>query len=150
MSSSNDVTTLHFRIDCIPPKATSQQKGVFIAGGKPRFFKRKNVKAAENDLTAMLLPFRPSGPLGGPLAMRVHYQFPYRKSDTKKFAAAAWRPHTVKPDADNLVKLLTDQMTRLGFWLDDAQVYSVTIEKHFAQRPGIEIWIDAEIGRDTH
>ena len=39
----------------------------------------------------------------------------------------SWR--TSKPDTDNLEKALKDEMTRLHFWHDDAQVCSEIVEK---------------------
>ena len=49
---------------------------------------------------------------------------------------------TSKPDTDNLVKMLKDVMTELGFWKDDAQVASEVIEKYWAQIPGIYVKVE--------
>ena len=48
---------------------------------------------------------------------------------------------TNKPDTDNLVKLLKDCMTKVGFWKDDAQVTRDIVEKFWADIPGIYIRI---------
>ena len=46
---------------------------------------------------------------------------------------------TSKPDTDNLIKLLKDCMTKVGFWKDDAQVASEINEKFWAAVSGIYI-----------
>ena len=54
----------------------------------------------------------------------------------------SWR--TSKPDTDNLEKALKDEMTRLHFWHDDAQVCSEIVEKFWADPCGVfvrlEVW----------
>ena len=44
-----------------------------------------------------------------------------------------------KPDTDNLNKMLKDEMTKLHFWKDDAQVCLEIIEKFWALTPGLYI-----------
>lgn len=48
-------------------------------------------------------------------------------------------PHARKPDLDNLCKELLDCMTRLHFWHDDGQVFSVRMEKRYADPPFIRV-----------
>ena len=54
---------------------------------------------------------------------------------------------TVKPDTDNLQKLLKDVMTKLSYWKDDAQVASEISEKFYAQFPGIFIQITDDLNK---
>lgn len=43
--------------------------------------------------------------------------------------------HAQKPDADNLVKLVLDRITRLGLiWRDDSQVAYLTVAKYWADK----------------
>lgn len=49
---------------------------------------------------------------------------------------------TTKPDTDNMIKLLKDCMTKLGYWTDDALVASEITEKFWADVPGIYIRIE--------
>lgn len=50
----------------------------------------------------------------------------------------------LKPDTDNLEKALKDEMTRLHFWHDDAQVCSEIVEKFWSAPCGVfvrvEVW----------
>jgi crossover junction endodeoxyribonuclease RusA len=133
---------IKFRIDCNPPKATSQQKGVMVIAGKPRFFKRKHVKQAENDITALLMPHRPKTPLVGPVRLLVVWAYPWRKSEPKRNRERGYMPCDTRPDCSNIVKGLEDCMTRLGFWGDDSQVADLRFVKQWSDHPGIYVEIE--------
>ena len=47
-----------------------------------------------------------------------------------------------KPDTDNLIKMLKDEMTKAGFWKDDALVASEIVEKFWAETPGIYVEVE--------
>ena len=138
--------TLSFSINCIPPKATSQQKGVMVIGGHPRFFKKKHVKQAEDSLMSLLMPHSPAVPFVGPVKLTVYWTYPWRKSEKKSVIAQGCAPCDTRPDCDNIVKALSDCLTRLNFFNDDSQVYSLTFEKYWGNVPGIEVKI---IGSDS-
>jgi Holliday junction resolvase RusA-like endonuclease len=48
---------------------------------------------------------------------------------------------TSKPDTDNLIKMIKDEMTRLGFWGDDAQICSEWSAKLYGRTSGVFIKI---------
>ena len=48
---------------------------------------------------------------------------------------------TVKPDCSNAIKALEDCLTKLGFWDDDSQVASLTVDKAWGDRVGISVAI---------
>jgi hypothetical protein len=53
-------------------------------------------------------------------------------------AAKRGKPHTAKPDSDNLVKLALDALCRAGvLWGDDARAAFVTVRKVWAARGGL-------------
>ena len=133
---------LSFRLDCIPPTATAQQKGVFVRGGKVRFFTKKKVREGENFLAALLSMHAPDAPFSEPVAVKVRWTFPWRKSERKSIVTAGNPvPHTSRPDLDNLEKALLDVMTRLNFWTDDSLVTEKSTSKWWGPRPGIDIEI---------
>jgi Holliday junction resolvase RusA-like endonuclease len=143
-----------FEMRCNPPKATSQQKGVMVIAGKPRYFKRKHVKRAEDDLTAMLMPHRPAKPLQGPLRVCVRWTYAWRKSESRRNMARGLIPCDTRPDCDNLCKILFDAMTRLGFWGDDSQIADLRFVKCWGDVAGIgvmadEIWKSADAIQTT-
>jgi len=132
---------LEFFIKCIPPKSTSQQKGIMMIGGKPRHFKKKKVAEAESNMLSLLTPFRPPKAFEGPLALEVTWTYPWRSSETKKSKAAGFKYCTTRPDSSNVIKLLEDCMTRLNFWNDDSQNSDLRIIRGWGDKPGIGVKI---------
>ena len=138
---------LSFRVDCIPPTATAQHKGVFVVNGRPRFFTKRPVRQAEGFLAALISMHAPDAPFGCPVSLTVRWTFPFRKSERKSVVrAGADVPHTSRPDLDNLEKSLLDVLTRLNFWTDDSLVAEKRTSKRWGARPGIEIGIEPLTG----
>lgn len=132
-----------FRVDCVPPTATAQQKGAFVAGGRVRFFTKAKVRRTESLLAALLAPHAPAEPFDEAVAVRVDWTFPYRASERKAVVKAGLDvPHDRRPDLDNLGKALLDVMTSLGFWSDDGRIALLTTSKAWGRKPGIAVRIE--------
>lgn len=118
-----------------PPTTTHQTKRVDTRGAKPRFFETQAVKAARMLYRQHLAQHRPEEPLTGPLRLVTKwcYEPKYKPTQTD----VVYKP--TKPDTDNMIKLLKDEMTRCGFWVDDAQVASEITEKFWATPAGIYV-----------
>ena len=121
-----------FFMPMVPPTVTHQEKKWRVVNGKPVPYEPDEVKAARAKLRAHLWRFRPTEPARCGVALVVKWCFP--RGD---HADGEYR--TTKPDVDNLQKLLMDCMTAEGFWMDDAQVASLVVEKFWADVPGIYI-----------
>ena len=133
---------IRFRIDCVPPTATAQQKGAFVCGGRVRFYTKKKVRQSENFLAALISMHVPDVPFYVPVSLTVRWTFPFRKSERRSVVKAGKDvPHTSRPDLDNLEKNLLDVLTRLNFWTDDSLVAEKSTSKSWGPRPGIEIEI---------
>jgi Holliday junction resolvase RusA-like endonuclease len=130
-----------FCVPGIPPKTTAQQKGACAVGKGVRFFKKGKTKDAERLLFSLLEPFVPSTPFQGPLRVRIDWNFPWRESDTKAVRLTGKKPHWTKPDLSNLVKMMEDVMTEIGFWEDDGQIFDLRVTKHRGEWTGFEIEI---------
>lgn len=82
-------------------------------------------------------------PLEGALCVRVTAYFTPPASATKKNRAAmldgAIRPIT-KTDADNIAKAVLDGLNGVAF-TDDKLVCGLAVEKHYAERPRVEVVI---------
>ena len=136
------MSNISFFIHCIPPKHTAQ--------GSNRIMKRKNGsmfvgkfatskgKKTQNELMTILHPFAPKKPLDGALNVRVWWLYPWLKSEPNKNRYGL-KPCSTRPDVDNLCKMLFDCMTRLGFWLDDGQIATLTFHKAYSDDCGIKI-----------
>ena len=98
------------------------------ASPAPVLHDSSELKAARAKLHAYLAPHAPGeahpGRPSGAAAGQVDASPPRAAPD------GSWR--TTKPDTDNLEKALKDEMTRLHFWHDDAQVCSEIVEKFWA------------------
>ena len=133
---------MRFKLKMIPPTATAQQKGERVVKGYIHHYKKKNVAQAEAILRDALLPYVPEEPITDrPIALSVHWMFPYPKS-AKKHRPGWGRWKTTRPDTDNLNKMLKDVMTDMGFWKDDALIYGEYILKMYSDEPGIVIRIE--------
>ena len=131
---------MQFFIPMRPPTVThnAKQLHTFMRGVRPCavLHDSPELKDARAKLHACLAPHAPAKPLDGPVRLVVKWLFP----------AEGRRPdgsyRTTRPDTDNLEKALKDEMTRLGFWHDDAQVASEITEKFWADTPGIYIEVN--------
>lgn len=99
-----------------PPKTTAQEKKIAVKyDGKPIVYDSERLVKARRAFLSSLTPFKPDAPFTGPLSLSMVWIF-----RTPKDGIDGWKP--TRPDTDNLVKLLKDCMTKMGFWQDDAQV----------------------------
>lgn len=132
---------MQFFIPMHPPTVTHHDKELhaFMRGGRPCavLHDSPELKDARAKLRAGLAPHAPAIPLGGPVRLVVKWLFPAQG----RHPDGAWK--TSRPDTDNLDKALKDEMTRLHFWRDDAQVASEISEKFWANTPGIFIRVEA-------
>ena len=141
-----------FHIKCIPPKSTHQaalrilkrKDGTQFVGK----FATSKGKRTQDELLTLFAPHAPKLPLAGPISVTVRWQYPWRKSESKRNQAKGSLPCDTRPDCDNLAKFVLDIMTRLGFWNDDAQVATLHFTKRWADEPGIWVGVETINGRD--
>lgn len=119
-----------------PPTCTHQEKKIHVVNGKPVYYEPEELKTAREKLRAYLGQHVPNEKFTGAVRLTTWWCF----SIKGKHKDGEYR--TSKPDTDNLVKLLKDVMTELGFWKDDAQVASEVIEKYWAAVPGIYVKVE--------
>lgn len=129
------MSMIKFFMPMIPPTVTAQEHrvGRKTKGGKVLFYDSPELADARDKLTAHLARHKPEKPLEGAVTLAVSWYFPI----TGKHHNGEWK--TSKPDTDNLVKLLKDCMTKVGFWHDDAQVCYELVTKVYSDVPGIGI-----------
>lgn len=119
-----------------PPTKTQQEHRI----GKRRdgsmyVYEDRDLKEARLKIQKALLQVPHEQIRDGAIRLTVKWLFPrgnHRDGEYK----------TTKPDTDNLNKMLKDEMTKTGFWTDDAQVVSEIIEKFWAEVPGIFVNIE--------
>ena len=121
---------LHFEA---MPKATAQQKGVYVRNGKPHFYDKSNIEQAKKEFISALMPYKPERPAERPIKLSVWFAFDVK--DKKLWG----QPRPTRPDTDNYLKLFKDCMTEVGFWLDDAQVVDEHVFKTYAEKATIGV-----------
>lgn len=138
---------LAFRVAGMPPRKTAQEKGMvadaFAPGGVRVFTKgpqRMEAWWMRAEFARRLPPGWRARKEGA--RVRVELVYPLRKSD--KCAPGGLIPHTVRPDADNLVKALLDALTRARVWEDDAQVWDLRVRKWRGEVPrwAVFVWFE--------
>lgn len=124
---------MHFFISMEPPTVTQQEHRIGKRkDGSMYVYEDRDLKEARITLQNKIRPFAPEKPFSGPLRLIVKWCFPRGRHEDGQYK-------TTKPDTDNLNKMLKDEMTKAGFWKDDALVASEIIEKFWAEIPGIYI-----------
>lgn len=73
--------------------------------------------------------------IAGPVAVSVTVWYEIPESWTKKRKREEWlKPHTQKPDLDNVVKSILDGLNKVA-WDDDAQVTRISASKYWNNEP---------------
>lgn len=134
-----DKLKTEFFLPMIPPTKTHQEKKVTVKNGKPKFYEPTELKAVRAKFEAHLAQHIPNQKYVGAVRLITKWCFPI--TATGKHANGEYK--ITKPDTDNMIKLLKDCMTKLGFWKDDAQVASEITEKFWSDIPGIYIVIES-------
>ena len=108
------------------PSATHQEKQVAVRRGKPHFYEPQNVRDARAKYMAYLGKHAPKEPIDGAIHFMVAFEY-HDPRIPKIKGLCKWKD--TKPDTDNMVKLVKDCMTRLGYWHDDEQVCDEIVKK---------------------
>ncbi|MBO1361893.1 RusA family crossover junction endodeoxyribonuclease [Acetobacter sacchari] len=83
--------------------------------------------------------------LDGPVQLRIEYEIAIPKSWPKKKASDARcgrQKPTVKPDVDNVAKLVGDALNGI-VWRDDSQIYELHVSRRYADVPKATVTIYA-------
>lgn len=124
-----------------------------IAKKRPRFARRGkfvttyNPQVSEEGKFIVMMQTQLNGhqpiPKGTPIQLQCFFNMPVPDSMPKKYRDI--RPHTKKPDLDNMIKFVKDCANGI-LWADDSQVFSVHASKEYAHKtnPSTEIIITWE------
>lgn len=82
------------------------------------------------------------GAVEGPLAVCIGFSFGTPKKDRHG------KPHTHRPDADNLAKLALDAVMKAGLIGDDSAVATLVVRKTWDHEPGMVMTIAPDIRLD--
>jgi Holliday junction resolvase RusA-like endonuclease len=73
--------------------------------------------------------------------IKAYYPIPASTSKNKKqkMKDGVYKP-TIKPDADNVAKIILDSLNKMAFY-DDAQIVVLRIEKLYSDEPHVDVMI---------
>jgi Holliday junction resolvase RusA-like endonuclease len=116
------------------PRATSR-------GGHARVYTPKETVSYERMVGQIARQNFPDGVVRVPAIVNIMAEFAMPKSwSKKKREAMIDRPHTQRPDADNIGKAVLDGMNGSVF-ADDAQVYSLTVAKYWSNVDLVKVMV---------
>ena len=93
--------------------------------------------------------YKPKTPFAGDIRLSIRFTMPIPKSwyrsgkykDLLKDKFKGIRNHSVKPDLDNLIKLISDVL-QPAFYVDDSQICQIYAEKIYGERPNTAVIIE--------
>jgi Holliday junction resolvase RusA-like endonuclease len=138
----------------MPANFTMVWEGVPIGKGRPRAFAtKKGIRTYTPDKTVEFeetLRYHMRREMGVdelfqlPCRVEIEARFPIPKSYSKASREIIDRggslPHTVKPDADNVLKAVMDAMNGIVFE-DDKLACDVRITKRYSRKPGLTVYV---------
>lgn len=114
-----------FFMDKMP--STRQQKGIKVVNGQVRTYNRGNT--ANYELQKKLLMNKPKVPFVKGVAITLKVYFIYGTKDKKKWG----KRKTTRPDGDNLMKGFQDYMQLYRYFMDDAQIAPLIVDRFWGQ-----------------
>ncbi len=138
----------------MPANFTMVWEGIPVGKGRPRAFATKRgIRTYTPDKTVDFeerLKYHARAEMGGdapfmrPCRVEVEARFPLPKSAStaarRIIDADMALPHTVKPDADNVLKAVLDAMNGIVFE-DDKLACDVRITKRYSRTPGLTVYV---------
>ncbi len=110
------------------PRAMTNKKG------RVTFFQPKAIKVAEHFIRNYIRKQQPKKLLG-PLSIKVEFVYQKPKTSNKIY-------HTVRPDIDNLLKLLLDGLQdKWGLFEDDKNIVQIHAVKKYGPSDTIRLWV---------
>ena len=103
--------------------------------------KTVNYETLVKELYIMQYPQRK--PMDDPLQMTVLAYFPIPKSKSKKMREQMLNntiKPTIKPDTDNVLKIIADSLNGLAY-ADDKQIVCASVYKFYSDNPRVEVCI---------
>ncbi|WP_229049616.1 RusA family crossover junction endodeoxyribonuclease [Lactococcus lactis] len=112
---------------------TRQQKGIKVVKGQVRSYNRGNT--ANYELQKNLLMNKPKVPFDKGVAITLKVYFVYGTKDKKKWG----KRKITRPDGDNLMKGFQDYMQHYRYFIDDAQIAPLIVDRFWGQNNKIVV-----------
>lgn len=116
--------------------AKQRARTVRLPNGGVRTYTPQATVKWEHEIRLQALEHRPTDPLDGPIRLGATF---YLSKPTSRPKRAVWADR--KPDADNLLKAVTDALEGV-MWANDSRLVDVHVRKLYGSPPRVEIMIE--------
>ena len=128
-----------------PPSSTHQAnlRVLKTKTGKMFVGKMKNnkVSAWQKEFGLKIAKYKPTLPIVGSCSIIIRLNYSSPKYLLPKFNKCKTIVKDTRPDCDNVVKVILDELTNQKFWVDDSLIWQLTVEKCWEIHPSIKIKI---------
>jgi Holliday junction resolvase RusA-like endonuclease len=115
------------------PKAQPRPRA-FVRGRRASVFDPGTAKQWKLQVALAARAQQPEHPIVGPCAVAMIFYLPRPQRLETKSADPGRVPHIARPDLDNLAKAVLDALTDDDWFMDDAQVVQLDLQKWYAAR----------------
>ena len=136
------MNNIQFTINMIPV-AKGRARTRVVGGKYAIHYTPQKTRAAENDILAQAIAFKPEAPFHTQAEIELVFHMPVPKSMpqyARSVAGGNVLPHNKKPDLDNLTKAVLDALNGV-FFRDDSIIHSLKLSKIYGSTPKIEVRI---------
>lgn len=133
------------------PVGKGRPRVTFRGGHAHGYTPAKTVVYERSVVQAYKLSYPHAEPLTGPLEMKIDAYMPIPESWPKSKKAAALAEiiqPTVKPDTDNIGKIIADSLNGVAY-LDDKQITTLKVRKRYGAWPHVDVQI-YELNGESH
>ena len=126
------------------PRAKARHRSYMDKRGQIKTYTPANTVSWENYIGLIAKRYAPEELFDGPIKLKVLFYMEIPKSwgvRKKELAMMQKIFPTVKPDLDNMLKLVKDSLNNI-IWKDDKQVVCSTEAKFYSNNPRTEISVD--------
>lgn len=147
MSKAGD--TMYFTIKGRPvpqgrPRARAMGKHATVYEDKKSKDAKANIVAHLHEMAHASRQSEPFFDRGVPLEVNIEFYFEIPKS--RKKSTVAGDAHLIKPDIDNLAKLVLDAVTKAGtVWYDDNQISYLNLTKRYGVEAKTTIYVEHSV-----
>lgn len=132
--------SVRFELDCECLPKQAGKRGIARVG--TRSFPSKVLATNQQTMQALMMPHRLAEPMRGPVALTMHFCYPWLKKHTARQRAEGRIYKATRPDMDNLAKNLCDVLESMRFVENDSQFCFGERAKWFdgTQRIVVRMW----------
>jgi Holliday junction resolvase RusA-like endonuclease len=134
-----------FSIDMEPPSSTHQANLRVLKTKTGQMFvgkmKNNKVSAWQKEFGLKIAKYKPFEPISEACIINIRLNYSPPKYLLPKFNKCKTIVKDTRPDCDNVVKVILDELTNQKFWVDDSLIWQLNVEKCWEIHPSIKIKI---------